>query len=55
MEPIGGDLAEHDHEYEAVEWVDFDALPKLDLFPTERDLIGRAQARLDELEDRVAS
>jgi 8-oxo-dGTP pyrophosphatase MutT (NUDIX family) len=55
MESTGGDLADHDHEFEAVEWIDFEDLPRLDLFPTERDLIGRAEARLDELEDRVAS
>jgi len=55
MEATGGDLADHDREFEGVEWVAFDELAKLDLFPTERDLIARAEARLDELEDRVAT
>ena len=55
MESTGGDMADHDREFDGVEWVDFDDLPRLDLFPTERDLIGRAQARLAEMEDRVAS
>jgi 8-oxo-dGTP pyrophosphatase MutT (NUDIX family) len=55
MESTGGDLADHDREFDAVEWVGFDELGKLDLFPTERDLVERARARLDGSEDRVAS
>jgi len=51
MEPLGGDLREHDREFDAVAWVDFQALPELELFPTERDLIERARARLA---DRLA-
>ena len=46
MEPVGGDLREHDREFDAVAWSDFEALPELELFPTERDLIERARLRL---------
>jgi len=52
MEPLGGDLSQHDHEFDAVEWVDFGATEKLDLFPTERELIEKARARI---EPRLAS
>lgn len=52
MEPTGGDLADHDHEFDAVEWVDFGTTPGLDLFPTERELIGRARARLQSGKER---
>lgn len=56
MEPTGGDLSEHDHEFDAVEWVDFDAAPKLELFATERDLIERAQRQIDkQIESSLAS
>jgi len=48
MEPLGGDLAEHDREFDAVAWVDFGALPEFELFPTERDLIERARARIED-------
>ena len=45
MEPTGGDLAEHDHEFEQVRWVPFDEAPALLTFETERDLVAAA-ARL---------
>lgn len=45
MEAVGGDLEGHDREFDAVEWVDFDAVPGLELFPTERQLIDRARSR----------
>jgi 8-oxo-dGTP pyrophosphatase MutT (NUDIX family) len=44
MEPIGGDLAGHDHEFEAVRWVAFDEAPSLLTFETERALVARAGA-----------
>jgi 8-oxo-dGTP pyrophosphatase MutT (NUDIX family) len=52
MEPLGGDLSAHDHEFDAVEWVDFDAIDKLELFPTERQLIEKARTQH---ESRLAS
>ena len=46
MEPIGGDLARHDHEFEAVRWISFaDAQHSL-TFETERALVARAAAAI---------
>ena len=42
MEPVGGDLARHDHEFEEVRWVPFVEAPALLTFETERALVGRA-------------
>jgi hypothetical protein len=44
MEPVGGDLERHDHEFEQVRWVDFADAPTLLTFETERALVGRAGA-----------
>jgi len=46
MEPTGGDLAHHDHEFEAVRWVPFSEAGALLSFQTERDLVATAEARL---------
>ena len=46
MEPVGGDLSRHDHEFEDVRWVSFDEAPGLLTFQTERDLVATAAARL---------
>lgn len=42
MQPIGGDLARHDHEFEQVRWIAFDEAPDLLTFDTERALVERA-------------
>jgi len=42
MEPIGGDLDRHDHEFDQVRWVRFDQAPDLLTFETERALVARA-------------
>ena len=42
MEPTGGDLAEHDHEFEEVRWIDFDEAPRVLSFETERALVAHA-------------
>jgi 8-oxo-dGTP pyrophosphatase MutT (NUDIX family) len=47
MEPVGGDLARHDHEFERVRWVRFADAPGLLTFPTERGLVAAAAARLE--------
>jgi 8-oxo-dGTP pyrophosphatase MutT (NUDIX family) len=44
MEPIGGDLADHDHEFDEVRWVSLEEAPALLTFETERALVGRAAA-----------
>jgi len=46
MEPTGGDLADHDHEFEEVRWVRFDDAPTLLTFDTERALVAKAAATL---------
>jgi 8-oxo-dGTP pyrophosphatase MutT (NUDIX family) len=47
MEPTGGELSRHDHEFEQVRWVRFEDAPHLLTFPTERELVQDALARLD--------
>jgi 8-oxo-dGTP pyrophosphatase MutT (NUDIX family) len=42
MEPVGGDLARHDHEFDEVRWVTFEAAPTMLTFETERALVARA-------------
>lgn len=46
MEPTGGDLASHDHEFEEVRWVPLAEAPVLLTFETERALAERALAIL---------
>ena len=46
MEPVGGDLAGHDHEFEQVRWVAFDDAPGILTFETERGLVRAAATRL---------
>ena len=47
MEPIGGDLANHDHEFEQVRWITFDEAASILTFETERTLVARAAGTLD--------
>ena len=42
MEPTGGDLARHDHEFETVRWISFEEAQQLLTFETERALVARA-------------
>ena len=42
MEPVGGDLARHDHEFDEVRWVALADAPGLLTFETERALVERA-------------
>jgi len=44
MEPTGGDLADHDHEFDDVRWITFDEAGTLLSFETERMLVARAGA-----------
>jgi 8-oxo-dGTP pyrophosphatase MutT (NUDIX family) len=46
MQPTGGDLGRHDHEFEQVRWIRFDEAPTLLTFETERALVARAAQRL---------
>ena len=42
MEPIGGDIARHDREFEEVRWIPFAEAPSTLTFETERALVARA-------------
>jgi len=44
MEPTGGDVSEHDHEYDEVRWVAEDEARRLLSFDTYRDILERALA-----------
>jgi len=46
MEPTGGDLARHDHEFEQVRWLDLSDAPSRLTFETERDLVARATSAI---------
>jgi 8-oxo-dGTP pyrophosphatase MutT (NUDIX family) len=48
MEPIGGDLAGHDHEFDEVRWIRFDEARTVLTFESERALVAQALARLTE-------
>jgi 8-oxo-dGTP pyrophosphatase MutT (NUDIX family) len=47
MDPVGGDLAGHDHEFDEVRWIPFESAGSMLTFETERDLVARAARRLD--------
>ncbi len=47
MEPTGGDLAMHDHEFDQVRWVAFDEAPTLLTFETERALVAQAGTAIE--------
>jgi 8-oxo-dGTP pyrophosphatase MutT (NUDIX family) len=42
MEPVGGDLDRHDHEFEQVRWIDFADAATVLTFETERALVAQA-------------
>ncbi len=42
MQPTGGDLGRHDHEFDEVRWIAFDDAPDMLTFETERALVARA-------------
>jgi len=46
MEPVGGDLAMHDHEFQRVRWVTFEDAAHLLTFETERWLVAQAADHL---------
>lgn len=46
MQPTGGDLAGHDHEFDQVRWISLPEAPSLLTFETERALVARAAERL---------
>ncbi len=42
MEPTGGGLDQHDHEFDEVRWIRFDEAPTILTFETERALVAKA-------------
>ena len=44
MEPVGGSLADHDHEFEEVRWIGFHEADAVLTFDTERALVAKAAA-----------
>lgn len=49
MQPVGGDLARHDREFERVRWVGFEEARSILTFETERALVDTAAAALEPL------
>jgi 8-oxo-dGTP pyrophosphatase MutT (NUDIX family) len=47
MEPVGGDLGLHDHEFDEVRWVARGDARRLMTFPTERELVELAWSLSD--------
>jgi 8-oxo-dGTP pyrophosphatase MutT (NUDIX family) len=47
MEPVGGDLSRHDHEFDQVRWIRFDQAAEFLTFETERSLVVRAAEVVD--------
>jgi 8-oxo-dGTP pyrophosphatase MutT (NUDIX family) len=54
MEPIGGDLARHDHEFDEVRWVSLADAPGLLTFETERALVERAAGMIAGADEALA-
>lgn len=46
MHPIGGDTADHDHEFDEVRWVPLPEALRLMTYPTERSVVERAERLL---------
>ncbi len=46
MEPAGGDLARHDHEFDEVRWIPFSSAATMLTFETERALVSKAAGQL---------
>jgi len=55
MEPTGGDLERHDHEFDEVRWVRFVEAGDLLTFETERSLVARAAAIVDPPSSRATA
>ncbi|HMO96865.1 MAG TPA: NUDIX domain-containing protein, partial [Tepidiformaceae bacterium] len=48
MEPIGGDVSEHDHEFDDVRWLPADEALTLLTYDGERELVQKAARELGE-------
>lgn len=54
MQPVGGDLAGHDHEFEQVRWVTFAEAATMLTFETERALVARAAGIIGAMPTRAS-
>jgi 8-oxo-dGTP pyrophosphatase MutT (NUDIX family) len=54
MRPIGGDLSEHDHEFDEVRWVQLEEALQLMTHATERTVVERAAELLAARAERSA-
>ena len=54
MRAVGGDLDSHDQEFDEVRWVQLEEAGELLTYPTERSVLTRAAALIDELEGAAA-
>ncbi len=48
MEPLGGDIARHDHEYDVVDWVDIHEATERMSYANERRIVQRAGELIQE-------
>ncbi len=55
MVATGGDLANHDYEFEEVRWVPLEEAAHLLKFETEREIVERARPAIDALRERGAA
>lgn len=46
MEAVGGDVSQHDHEYDVCEWFDLDEAIERLTYPNETEMLRRARERL---------
>ena len=54
MRPVGGRIEEHDHEFDDVAWFQLEEALKVMSYPTERDVVQRASAKLAEVREASA-
>src|SRR5688572_1089509 len=47
MEAIGGDVSQHDHEYDLVEWFTIDQARREMSYPSELEIVSKAAALLE--------
>src|SRR5919198_796560 len=55
MEAVGGDISQHDHEYDLVEWFPLDEARRNMSYPSEVDIVDRAEAALTRPLDQASS
>lgn len=54
MRAVGGDVEQHDHEFDEVRWVQLEEAGELLTYPTERSVLARAATVIEDLEGAAA-